>query len=228
MWLRLAAALLGVFAACGAGQAWAARMTPVWLTLTLTLPQPRPAVLISGPIALADAARFSAEVETLRRRYGMAPAVALDTPGGNVLASRAVATLVDYGRLDTVLADGATCASACALIFFSGAHKILGPDAHIGVHRAATPAGTETNSTLDTSWRLAKALRGMGARQAVIDKLMTTPPGRIAWLTPSDLAGLRGVTIAAVVAEPQGPIGEERMLRSDRHLPCEPAPSIQR
>ena len=195
---RLAAALLGVFAAFGVGQARAARMTPVWLTL----PQPRPAVLITGTIALADAVSFSAVVDALRRRYGVAPAVALDTPGGNVVGSRAVATLVEYGRLDTVLADGATCASACALIFFSGAHKILGPDAHIGVHRAATPTGMETASTLDTSWSLAKALRGMGARQAVIDKLMTTPPGRIAWLTPSDLAGLRGVTIAAIEAEP--------------------------
>jgi hypothetical protein len=179
-------------------QASAARITPIWLAL----PGPRPAVLISGPILLQDAALFSAEVDALRRRYGRAPAVALDTPGGNVLASRAVATLVEYGRLDTVLGDGATCASACALIFFSGAHKIIGPDAHIGVHRAATPTGIETASTLDTSWSLAKALRNMGARQGVIDKLMTTSPGRIAWLNPSDLAGLSGVTIAAVVLEP--------------------------
>ena len=73
-------------------------------------------------------------------------------------------------------------------------HKIVGPGAHIGVHRASTPAGVETKSTLDTSWHIAKALRAMGA-QPVIDKLMSTPPGHIAWLTADDLRGLRGVTV---------------------------------
>jgi hypothetical protein len=177
-----------------ASPAAAAQITPGWVSLGQALP----AITISGPIVPGDTLRFvAAQAVTRRWEPNVRPVVALDSPGGNILESRALATLVAQARLDTVLGPNATCASACAIVFFAGVQRVLGPGARIGVHRASTLAGAETPDTLDTSLHLAKALLGMGASQRVIDKLMATAPGHIAWLTAADLGGLPSVTIAA-------------------------------
>ncbi len=169
----------------------AASFTPVWLDG----PDHRAVVLVNGPIDPGDSAWLS---RTLTNITHAAPgartlAVALNTPGGNLLEGEALATVIHWNRLDTVLYPGATCASACAIMFLAGERKVLGLGARIGVHRVSTLSGIEDASTLDSSRRMARALTAMGASKRVADRLMATPPGGIAWLSASDLAGVHGM-----------------------------------
>jgi hypothetical protein len=172
----------------------AATITPVWLDGG----QNRAVVLINGRIVPGDGGRFVAAISSVAQSKPGARvvAVALNTPGGAVVEGKSISMFIAFDRLDTVLYPGATCASACAEMFLSGNRKIMGVGARIGVHRASTLDGVETASTLDTSWRMAKTLAGLGASQRVVDKLMGTPPGVMSWLSAEDLRGVRGLVFS--------------------------------
>ncbi len=193
---------LFVLAAVLAGWAWfgarAATITPVWLDGG----QNRAVILINGRIVPGDSARFVSAMSAVARfRTGArVVATALNTPGGSVVEGKSISMFIGFNHLDTVLYPGATCASACAEMFLSGNRKIMGPGARIGVHRASTLDGVETASTLDTSWRMARTLAGLGASRRVVDKLMATPPGAVSWLSADDLRGVRGLLFGPVPA----------------------------
>jgi hypothetical protein len=118
----------------------------------------------------------------------------LSTPGGLVDEGWTIATIVGVNGYNTGIFPGTTCASACSLIFFVGNIKMIGAGARIGVHRASLIiSGTETPGTLDTTRFMAERLRSLGAPLSVVTKLLSTPPGGIAWLTHSDLATVRSI-----------------------------------
>lgn len=170
----------------------AATFTPVWLKG----PEPRALILIQGPIVPGDTSRLMATMNVIvhARPGAKTLAVDLNTPGGNVAEGEALATIIGLNGLDTVLYPGATCASACPMMFFAGSRKILGSGARLGVHRASIgPNGNESPSTMDTSIRIGRMLTRLGAPKRVIEKLLATPPGSITWLIAADLVGVQGL-----------------------------------
>jgi ATP-dependent protease ClpP protease subunit len=182
--------LLGVAAA--PGMLHAATFSPFWLPTSGA----EAGVAIEGEIELGDASRFMATLNAIghMRQGAHVTIVDLDTPGGLVQEGWAIATIVGVNAFDTGVYPGQTCASACSLIFFAGNRKILGAGARIGVHRASlTVFQNETQHTIDTSIWMAERLRSLGAPQAVVAKLLATPPSGIAWLSASDLAGVDGI-----------------------------------
>ena len=59
----------------------------------------------------------------------------LDSPGGGVLAALAIVNLMDQGTWQTVIPNGAECASACAsILFVSGAYRTVEPFGKLGQH----------------------------------------------------------------------------------------------
>ncbi|MER9937120.1 hypothetical protein [Mesorhizobium sp. M0088] len=111
--------------------------TPSFGPFTVDLSEPT-VIRMSGEIDAEDALNF-------RRALQYAPQarlVVLDSPGGSVYAGLLIADDVFEHKLSTVIPSGASCMSACSLIFFAGLER----QAHgkLGVHQMTGGGATGT------------------------------------------------------------------------------------
>lgn len=143
-------------------------------------------VRMTGSIKRGDGARFRAFMDGLRAR-SVINCINLNSPGGDVAAAVTIAAIVHHRDMTTSIRSGDMCASACALVFFAGAPQRMGKGARLGVHRAATRNGEETQGTIEATAFTAEKLRQYCAGPGAIVKLLATPPGGITWLTAEDI-----------------------------------------
>jgi len=92
-----------------------------------------PAIRVSGRIELGDEKAFIDLVRMMPKAR-----IVLAGPGGNVVAALAIGQEVRARNPQTLVPAGASCASACALIWLGGTTRMLGADARIGLHALAT------------------------------------------------------------------------------------------
>ena len=90
--------------------------------------------------------------------------------------------------------SGSQCSSACFLLFAAAKHRLMAPDALLGVH-SVSDAGIEDLSTMGVTTLFAREAAAYGAPPSVIGKIVQTQPGRIAWLTPTDLNAMGVVVV---------------------------------
>ena len=79
----------------------------------------------------------------------------------------------------------------------------MGPNALIGVH-SANENGEETFDSMAYTTRLARDAAAYAVPDAIIGKLVQTEPGRMAWLTPTDLKPM-GVVLTTP-SSPEAPL----------------------
>ena len=127
----------------------------------------------------------------------------LDSPGGQLAEGVKLATMIQAAQLPVVVGPGATCASACFLLFAAGSSRIVAPDALIGVH-SASEAGQENTDSMATTTAMARAAADLGVPPQIIGKMVETTPNRMAWLTRDDLA-LMDVKIIAPTQQAAAP-----------------------
>lgn len=89
----------------------------------------REAIYITGDILPGDDEAFAA----LAARYRNA-VVFLESNGGALVAGIGIGKLVRQHRYTTVVLDGSTCTSACALIWLGGSPRYLAPEGRLGFH----------------------------------------------------------------------------------------------
>ena len=120
--------------------------------------------------------------------------IVFNSAGGDPVGAATLGELIQHFRLNTGVAGGGVCASACVFAWGAGALKSAAPDSGIGVHQpaltiangAVTP--TDAKGFLDFASAESAALARLGAPANVIEAEETTPPSSIYWLTPADLA----------------------------------------
>jgi hypothetical protein len=155
---------------------------------TFEVMQPRgggPAqIVLRGKIDINDSIRFSRLMTRLRHERRQVGVLALNSPGGYVRESLAIAAVVRETKLDTYVHS--LCASSCFNVFAAGATRLASREASIGVHMAFTPAGT---SRVGTEAMVSYA-RVCGTPQQVIDKMMATPAPDMAWLSFADIRAM--------------------------------------
>lgn len=105
----------------------------------------------------------------------------LDSPGGDLDAGITIAELVALRRMDTWIAEEATCASACSLIFFSGNERSL--FGRLGVHQYRTVGGTpdDEGAAQEKIGRLIELLNSFAAPPIVVEKMAITKPECMYW-----------------------------------------------
>lgn len=154
-------------------------------------------LIAKGTILPGVAAEFEREIG---RRGGYVKTVVLDSPGGSLDDALAIGRLIRKSGYATEVADGATCASACPLVFAAGTERRAGAKASIGVHRAiavtggpgAPPAGMDEGQRVSALAQ--KYLREMGVDPAVWIHAMETPHNRLYRFKPQELLALRLAT----------------------------------
>lgn len=89
-------------------------------------------ISISGEINHGDEEQFKA----LLSKYPKTRGVVLDSPGGYVDEGLNMALVIHTKKLTTYIVKDAQCVSICSLLFFSGKHRYISANGHLGVHTA--------------------------------------------------------------------------------------------
>lgn len=141
-----------------------------------------------GPIVKGDTARLEQALAAVPSMLQLA-ALALDSPGGNVVEGELLARLIRTRRLSVVIPPNSKCVSACFLLLAASPQRLAAADALVGVH-SASESGEETVASLAVTTLMAQDAAALGIPAAIIGKLVQTTPGRVEWLTHADLISM--------------------------------------
>jgi len=157
-----------------------------------------------GSIDVGAAARFAEEIEA-RGEY--VKSVALNSPGGSVDDALEISRLIRERGLNTKVEAKALCASSCPLVFAGGVVREAEADAVVGVHQVfnggqARPTAEEAMSgAQNTTVRIVRHLEEMGIGAGLWLNALETPPDRLYYLTPQEMAEFKLTTPSAATAQ---------------------------
>lgn len=185
---------------------------------------PFPVITLSGEIDDGDDKRFAA----LAARHPQA-AVYLDSIGGNVDEGLKIAKLIRQKGYPTVVMDGNTCASMCAIIWLAGSTRYADDSAEIGFHAAYYEEDGETRESGSGNAVLGAFLGSLGLSDDTIIYFTEAAPESMTWLdlSDSDELGLDIRDVSTFVtlahASPAKPAPSHKP-KPDRAEPVKPSP----
>lgn len=153
-------------------------------------------IVLRGDIVDGDSARLLDAIRAANAAGRRVSGVRLDSPGGSLVEGMRLATALRDGRIASVVANGATCASACFVAFAGGAEKFVSHSANVGVHGASVNGRSSGDGTVS----MAKAVKDFGVPAGIIGKMVVTPPNEMVWLTPDELRSM-GTTMTGKPAQ---------------------------
>jgi hypothetical protein len=153
------------------------------------------AIKLEGRVVRGDFEKFMQIKNAARRAIVL---VFLDSDGGDILETRKIAKEIYLLQVGTVVDYERQCLSACLLLFIAGTPKIVTPTSTIGGHRISEAKGKvnrEENALTDemNAWYL-DVLQAFGVPASLTDKLSSTSPSKMYYLTREDLKSM-GVII---------------------------------
>jgi hypothetical protein len=150
------------------------------------VPMPTPdgtgtVISLTGDIVRGDEIAFATAARNADKAL-----VVLDSRGGSIMAAIAIGRLIRTYGYSTIVADGGTCASACADIWLAGNNRFLQPLAHIGFHAAFTTEGDGSNHVTGAGNAIIGAYyQEIGLGTTTIATLTNPDPNDILWLIPN-------------------------------------------
>lgn len=147
-------------------------------------------ISISGELVPGDTEAFKAIVKEANDSGKLVASIRLNSPGGNLLEGVQLANAVKFGKMTTNVGQGATCASACFLVFAAGETKFANYTAQIGVHGASEKDGAESVQSGAATVSMAKIAKDLGVPSTIIGRMVVTPPSNMVLLSPSDLQSM--------------------------------------
>jgi hypothetical protein len=148
----------------------------------------RPMISVDGVLTAADGDSFA----RIAARFHSA-AVSFNSDGGSLVTGIQIGETIRHLRFDTIIRDGKSCASACALAWLAGAERSIEGTGKVGFHAAyAAASGRETG--------IGNALVGayvakLGLSYGAVIYITKAAPNEITWLNISDAAAL-GIRVA--------------------------------
>jgi hypothetical protein len=151
--------------------------------------QGKDVISLEGRIESGDYQRLvSLILDAVGSKRGV-EAVRLNSPGGELTEAIGMAAAVKAAKTTTVVVSGATCASACFVVFSAGDGKAVGQGAKIGVH-GVSKDGRETDDAKTQTVNMARIVNDLGVPHGIVGKMVLTPPNQTVWLTPDDLQSM--------------------------------------
>lgn len=169
--------------------------------------KPGGVLLAEGTIDPGAASRFAQEIEA-RGEY--VKTVMLNSPGGSVEDALAMSKLIREKKLDTKVASKGLCASSCPIVFAGGIGRMAEKDAVVGVHQVFNggkdrPTAEQAMSAAQaTTARVARHLDAMGIGAGLWINALETPPDRLYYLTPKEMADFKLTTEPVATAKKKG------------------------
>jgi hypothetical protein len=160
---------------------------------TIEIKQPEtgpPLVLVTGDFEFSDVADFNAAIAPMSKAI-----VSFASEGGALLAGIRVGTMIRQKHFSTLVPDGATCASACAVAWLGGTKRFVGRGANVGFHAAyVVKAGTVAESAPGNAV-LGAYLGQIGLSEDAIRYITEAEPSAITWMSMSEAAEY-GIAVA--------------------------------
>ncbi|CAN5489965.1 hypothetical protein BH10PSE7_BH10PSE7_33180 [soil metagenome] len=149
-----------------------------------------PAIVVQGELELGDEKKFKALAMSLDDG-----AIVFDSPGGSVAAGIEIGKAIRLMEYTTVVPKGAQCASACAIAWLGGSHRLMSDNYSVGFHAAYR----EVQGSSPTESGAANAVVGaylsqIGLGQKAIYYLTSAPPQSMEWLS-FEQASLYGIEV---------------------------------
>jgi hypothetical protein len=141
-----------------------------------------------GPIVKGDTERLQQALAGVPQTRKML-ALALDSPGGNVVEGAQLARLIRARGLPVVIPSNSKCISACFLLLAASPRRLAAADALVGVH-SASEDGEETATSLAVTTLMARVAAEMDIPAAIIGKMVSTRAASVEWLTRADLVSM--------------------------------------
>ena len=175
-----------------------------------------PQITIKGELVQADIDAFTAIAETARQdaatfmgsrsTNATPPAtgavnVVLDSRGGSIWVAMSIGRLIRKYGFTTRVEVGTACVSACVYLLAAGEGRYVG--GRVGIHRPYLPNDGVTSARAKKAQyegihaQTRQYLEEMGLPATLQDRLMQTPPDRVAWLSEQELStyGLTKMTL---------------------------------
>lgn len=139
-------------------------------------------IKLSGIIAPGDEAAFAAI------SAGMPRSVLLTTgPGGSVGAAIAIGTDLHNRGWSTLVPAGATCASACSMIWLAGNRRMLADGGLVGFHAMSIRQDGIAMETHRPDVDLRRWLNQLGYSEDTTATIVNTPSRLVRWLDRLEL-----------------------------------------
>lgn len=165
---------------------WLPHQFAAAMTFTARMMKGEPIIIATGEIKTGDDLRLKAQLTKKNMHSAGYFAMALASEGGSVEAAFALSKLMDDYPINTYVAPGASCMSACAaIVFIAGKEHVAVPGAKLGFHgcfeRKTKKIDAECNERIANH-----ALEHGTAYGSVMAFIQTVEPGRVVWLDGKD------------------------------------------
>lgn len=164
---------------------------------TSSPPPSAPAAVAVGKFAgreriYVGGAIVSDENEEFARRAAEArnPLVVLSGPGGNTLAAIRIGQFVRMHGWDTLVPEGESCMSACALAWLGGAHRYMGATSKIGFHASYRVEGGKAIESGVGNAVVGAYLNSLGLPERAVVYVTVSGPDEVQLLTLGDAVTL--------------------------------------
>ena len=149
-------------------------------------------IAIDGELELSDIDNFRAKAEPLP--FGRAT-VEFRSKGGKLLAGIRIGAQIRARKFNTVVPDGAQCASACAVAWLGGARRFVGENSNVGFHTAyilktGGPAESGPGNAI-----LGAYLNQLGLSEEAILYITYAAPTSVHWMSLEEAAEY-GIAVA--------------------------------
>lgn len=148
---------------------------------------------IKGLIVDGDSLKVASLVGDLPARYPNARVggFVLDSPGGSLSEARYIARRVAFADIPVFVPPHGECSSACFLILAAAKTKFASRSARVGVHSVIDGSSwIETTDAKAATTEFARVCASLGVPPPIIGRMVTTSPGRIAWLSDEELTSM--------------------------------------
>ena len=153
------------------------------MTFDVVAMKGEPALRGRGEIVAGDASRFKDVLTSnAKHSYGYYTLI-LESPGGNVQAAFELSRVIDAHYVNTYVAPGGRCISACAaIVFFAGREHVAVPGSYLGFHGCFN-AQTRSIVTLCNEAIAEHAIAHGTAYGAVMAFIENIPAGEVVWIS---------------------------------------------
>jgi len=136
-------------------------------------------VTLEGVLNPNDSEQFRQKVSNISKAI-----VAFQSDGGSVVAGIEIGRLIRLRNFITLVPDNTRCASACALAWLGGTHRLMAAGAQIGFH-AAYNAGSGRETGVGNAL-VGAYLSQIGLPDSAVIYVTQAPPDSMTWLTISE------------------------------------------
>ena len=142
-----------------------------------------PAIRGRGEIVAGDASRLKDVLTSnAKHSYGYYTLI-LESPGGNVQAALELSRVIDAHYVNTYVAPGGRCISACAaIVFIAGREHVAVPGSYLGFHGCFN-AQTRSIVTLCNKAIAEHAIAHGTAYGAVMAFIENIPAAEVVWIS---------------------------------------------